>query len=474
MEDMTAMPRRHRRAAGVSASLLAATLLLFAGAHFPALGAEPGLIRLDVTIGKSQVLNLQEAFTRVSVTNPAIADVFVVTPNQILINGKAVGTTSLVAFYPTKTVFFDVVVQSDLALLMERLKQVAPRDQIQVHPAQDAIILEGNVSSERTIAGVVEVASVFAPKGKVVSLLSLTDVKPQQVMLQVHVAEIARAALKELGFSARALGQTFQGATTPGNPFSLALGAVGPVVANGVFGQSSPDFGLAGSNIFLSSASRDYAGVVRALTDRNVLRTLAKPNLVTQSGKEAKFLSGGEFPFPISQDNNTITIQFKEFGVGLVFLPVVQDGENINIKIRPEVSSLDFSQGLVSAGFNIPVIRKNEAATTINLKDGESFAIAGLINNEVRQAVAKIPILGDIPILGALFRSTRFQNNETELLFLVTAKLVKPDAPGGGVDARRLMDLREDEKKDFTLVPGIPGVGDVVTRPFGQSNLPSR
>jgi len=437
-------------------------------------GATPGLIRLDVTIGKSQVLNLQEAFTRVSVTNPAIADVFVVTPNQILINGKAVGTTSLVAFYPTKTVFFDVVVQSDLALLRERLKQVAPRDEIQVHPAQDAIILEGNVSSERTIAGVVEVASVFAPKGKVVSLLSLTDVKPQQVMLQVHVAEVTRAGLKELGFSARALGSTFQGAATPGNPFSLMLGAVGPVVANGVFGQSTPDFGLAGGNIFLSSASRDYAGVVRALTDRNVLRTLAKPNLVTQSGKEAKFLSGGEFPFPVAQDNNTITILFKEFGVGLVFLPVVQDGENINLKIRPEVSSLDFSQGLVSAGFSIPVIRKNEAATTINLKDGESFAIAGLINNEVRQAVAKIPILGDIPILGALFRSTRFQNNETELLFLVTAKIVKPDAPGEGVDARRLMDLREDEKKDFTLVPGIPGVGEVMTRPFGQSNLPAK
>jgi len=474
MGDMTAMPARHRRAARFSIPWLAAILLLLAGAQLPALGAAPGLIRLDVTIGKSQVLNLQEPFTRVSVTNPAIADVFVVTPNQILINGKAVGTTSLVAFYPAKTVFFDVVVQSDLVLLKERLKQVAPRDEIQVHPAQDAIILEGNVSSERTIAGVVEVASVFAPKGKVVSLLSLTDVKPQQVMLQVHVAEVARAAMKELGFSARALGSTFQGAATPGNPFSLALGAVGPVVANGVFGQTSPDFGLAGSNIFLSSASRDYAGVVRALTDRNVLRTLAKPNLVTQSGKEAKFLSGGEFPFPIAQDNNTITIQFKEFGVGLVFLPVVQDGENINIKIRPEVSSLDFSQGLVSAGFNIPVIRKNEAATTINLKDGESFAIAGLINNEVRQAVAKIPILGDIPILGALFRSTRFQNNETELLFLVTTKLVKPDAPGAGVDARRLMDLREEEKKDFTLIPGIPGVGDVVTRPFGQSNLPTR
>ena len=473
MGDTTAMPRRHDRAARVCL-LLVATLLLLAVAHPPGVGAQPGLIRIEVTIGKSQVLNLQEPFTRVSVTNPAIADVFVVTPNQILINGKAVGTTSLVAFYPTRTVFFDLVVQTDLALLKERLKQVAPRDDIQVHPAQDAIILEGNVTSERTIAGIIEVASVFAPKDKVVSLLSLTDVKPQQILLQVHVAEIARAALRELGFAMRALGKTFQGAAFPGNPFSLPLSTIGPVVANGIFGQSSPDFQLLGSNIFLASGNRDYAGVVRALSDRGVVRTLAKPNLVTQSGKEAKFLSGGEFPYPVAQENNTVTVQFKEFGIGLVFLPVVQDGENINLRIRPEVSTLDFSQGLQSGGFNIPVIRKNEAATTINLKDGESFAIAGLINNEVRQAVAKIPVLGDIPILGALFRSTRFQNAETELLFVVTAKLVKADAPGAGVDARRLMDLREDEKKEFTLVPGIPGVGDVVTRPFGQSNLPAK
>ncbi len=465
---------RAYRGARVISLLLALGLLLTGLGGTVALAADPALLRLEVTIGKSQVLNLQEPFTRVSVTNPAIADVFVVTPNQILINGKAVGTTSLVVFYPNRTVFFDVLVQTDLALLRERLKQVAPRDNIQVHAAQDAIILEGNVSSERTTAGAVEVAGVFAPKGKVVSLLSLTDVKPQQVLLQVHVAEIARAALKELGFSARALGQSFQGAAFPGNPFALAIGAVGPVVANGVFGQTSPDFSLGGSTIFLSSGHRDYAGVIRAMSDRNVLRTLAKPNLVTQSGKEAKFLSGGEFPYPVAQQNNTISIEFKEFGVGLVFLPVVLDGETINLRVRPEVSSLDFSQGLQSNGFNIPVIRKNEAATTINLKDGESFAIAGLINNEVRQAVAKIPVLGDIPILGALFRSTRFQNNETELLFLVTVKLVNADSPGGGPDPRRHMDLRPEEKKDFTLVPGIPGVGEIVTQPFGQSNLPAK
>jgi pilus assembly protein CpaC len=205
-----------------------------------------------------------------------------------------------------------------------------------------------------------------------------------------------------------------------------------------------------------------------------MLRTLAKPNLVTHSGKEAKFISGGEFPFPVAQQNNTITIEFKEFGVGLLFTPVVQDGETISLKVRPEVSSLDFTQGLIATGFRIPVIRKNQAFTNISLKDGESFAIAGLINNEVRQVVSKIPLLGDIPVLGALFRSTEFQNNESELLFLVTVKLVKP-APVGSAsvpDPTKLMDLRERERKEFTLVPGFPGVGDVVDRPFGKSNLP--
>jgi pilus assembly protein CpaC len=472
------MSRRDRRGGRTSLWLLIPLLLLAVG-QSSALAAESGLIRLDVTIGKSQVLNLQEPFTRVSVTNPAIADVFVVTPNQILVNGKSVGVTSLVVFYPTKTVFFDLVVQTDLGLLRERLKQVAPRDDIRIHPAQDAIILDGTVSSDRTIAGAVEVAQVFAPKGKVVSLLSLTDAKPQQVLLQVHVAEIARSALKELGFSFRALGSAFMGAAFPGSTFINTLGSLGPVTQGGFPGvvagsQSGPDFPFNGGNLFLSSGQRDYAGIVHALAERDALRTLAKPNLLTQSGKEAKFLSGGEFPFPVAQTNNTITIEFKEFGVGLLFTPLVVDGETINLKVRPEVSSLDFSQGLQAAGINIPVIRKNVAATNISLKDGESFAIAGLINNEVRQTVQKIPLLGDIPILGMLFRSTRFRNNETELLFLVTVKIVKPDVPGAGPDATRLMDLRPDEKKEFTLVPGIPGVGEVVTRPFGQSNLPAK
>ena len=160
--------------------------------------------------------------------------------------------------------------------------------------------------------------------------------------------------------------------------------------------------------------------------------------------------------------------------MGLLFTPVVVDGETITLKIRPEVSSLDFSQGLVTNGFAIPVIRKNQAATNISLKDGETFAIAGLINTEVRQAVAKIPLLGDIPILGALFRSSRFVNNETELLFLVTVKLVKPEPVGSPAvpEAAQMLEMRPKEKSEFTLLPGIPGIGEVMDRPFGQSELP--
>jgi pilus assembly protein CpaC len=295
-------------------------------------------------------------------------------------------------------------------------------------------------------------------------------------MLQVHVGEVARQGLRELGFSIRAIGSTLQAGLFPGNPFAVPLGSLGVITPPGydtsVIGTQSPDFGFAGSNFFLSNGPRDYAGVVRALAERNLFRTLAKPNLVTESGKQAKFLSGGEFPYPVSQEEGTITVQFKEFGVGLVFTPVVVDGETIRLQVLPEVSSLDFSQAIVSAGISIPVLRKNQAFTHIHLKDGESFAIAGLINNEVRQAVAKIPILGDIPIIGALFRSVRFQNNESELLFLVTVKLVKPSPVGtAAVDPARMMELRDAERKEFTLVPGIPGVGEVVERPFGTSNL---
>jgi pilus assembly protein CpaC len=376
--------------------------------------------------------------------------------------------------------FFDVMVHTDVDLLRERLAQIAPRDEIQVYPTQDALVLSGNASSSLVIDQAAEIASVFAPKGKVINLLTLAEPKPLQVMLQVHIAEVVRSALRELGFSGRALAGTLIGAAFPGTPF--VLGTIGGILETAnqnatIVGASTPDFGFQGQNIFLSSPNRDYAGVVHALAERNLLRTLAKPNLVTQSGKEAKFISGGEFPYPVAISSTAIGVEFKEFGTGLVFTPVVVDGETISLRLLPIVSELDFANGVrASNGLLVPSIRKNQAFTTISLKDGESFAIAGLIKNNVRQLVDKIPLLGDIPVLGALFRSTSFRNDESELVFLVTVKIVKPTAPGvaEAPDPLKILELREKERKEFTLIPGIPGVGNPVDRPFGESNLERR
>ncbi len=448
---------------------LLVTNLVLTGAYVNMAAAAQGPVRINVTIGKSQVLELKEAFDRVSVTEPKIADVFVVSPNQILINGKAVGVTSLVVFYPQKTQFFDLLVQTDLDLLRERLEQLAPRDsdKIEVRAAQKAVILQGAVSSEEFIPAASAVAAAFAEKGNVISLLSLKDTRPPQVLLQVQVAEVARAALRELGFSFRLLGDTFQGGAFPGTPFFPPLGLISDPTA--------PDLAFSDlANLFFASDDRDYAGMVRALAERDLLRTLAKPNLVTESGKEASFLSGGEFPYPVAQEaGESVTIEFKPFGVRLTFLPVVVDGIRINLRVEQEVSTLDFANTVVTAGTEVPTVRKNAAFTTVDMRDGESFAIAGLINNAVRQAVAKIPLLGDIPILGALFRSTRFQKDESELLFIVTVKLVEAPPPGSPMapDPAKLLELTEAEKEEFTLVPGIPGVGEVVEHPFGESRL---
>jgi pilus assembly protein CpaC len=435
------------------------------------------VMRFEVTIGKSQVVDLKEPFTRVSVTNPAIADIFVITPNQILINGKAAGVTSLVVFYPSKTMYFDLVVQTDVGLLRERLNGIAPRSEIQVQATKDAIILNGTVNSEELIGHAERVAEIFAPK-KVVNLLKVGEVRTHQVLLQVHVAEVARRALNEFGVSWKAIGSSFMGAAFPGSVFLPGLIPSGTL--SGVPG-GDPDFAFSDlATFFLASGNRDYAGIVRALAERDLLRTLAKPNVITVSGKEARFLSGGEFPFPVTSPSGTgvtVTIEFKPFGVQLVFTPVVREDQTITLNVAPEVSSLDFSQGLQVAGFTVPVIRSNRAGATLELKDGETFAMAGLINTTVRQQVAKTPLLGDIPILGALFRSTRFQNDETELLFLVTTRLVKPFAPGEGPDPTKLMDLRDSERDPNTgintFVPGIPGVGEVIEKPFGESGLSS-
>jgi pilus assembly protein CpaC len=437
-------------------------------------GTSARVLRIDVTIGKSQVLDFKDPFNHISVTNPAIADIFVVTPNQVLINGKTAGVTSLVALYPDKTMYFDVVVQTDIGLLKERLKTVAPRDEIDVRVAKDTIILSGNVGSEDTIGQIGAVADIFAPK-KVLNLLKAGDVRTHQVLLQVHVAEVDRRALNAFGVSWTAIGKSFMGAAFPGSVFVPGLSPFGSLLP----GTNSPNFAFSDlMTFFVASGNRDYAALVTATSQQGLLRTLAKPNLITLSGKEAKFLSGGEYPYPVAQGTGggtTITIEFKPFGVQLVFTPVVREDQTIALKVAPEVSSLDFSQGVNQNGYTVPLIRSSRAATTLELKDGETFALAGLISTAVRQQVAKVPFLGDIPILGALFRSTNFAKDESELLFIVTPRIVKPFAPGEGPDPEKLFGLRESERDKYiginTMVPGIPDVGALIERPFGESNL---
>ncbi len=438
-------------------------------------GTSPRVMQFEITIGKSQVVDLKEAFTRVSVTNPAIADIFVITPNQILINGKAAGVTSLVVFYPNKTLYFDLVVQTDVGLLKDRLKEIAPRDQIEVQPARDTIILKGNVTSEDLILQAGQVAEIFAPK-KVVNLLKMGEVRTNQVLIQVHVAEVDRKALNEFGVSWTAIGKSFMGAAFPGSVFIPGLSPFGNLLP----GAGSPNFAFSDlMTFFVASGNRDYAAVVTATAQKGLLRTLAKPNLVTLSGKEARFLSGGEFPYPVAQASTgtapTITIEFKPFGVFLNFTPVVREDQTISLQVAPEVSSLDFSQGVTISGTTVPLVRESRASTTLELKDGESFLLAGLVNTVVRQQVSKVPLLGDIPILGALFRSTTFENDESELLFLVTPRIVKPFAPGEGPDPQKLFGLREDERDPYhginTFVPGVPDVGMPIDRPFGESSL---
>ncbi len=439
-------------------------------------GAAPRILRIEVTIGKSQVLDFKDPFNQISVTNPAIADIFVVTPNQVLIHGKAAGVTSLIALYSDKTMYFDVVVQTDIGLLKERLKTVAPREDVDVRVAKDTIILSGNVRSEEMIDQVGALAEIFAPK-KVVNLLRAGDLRTHQVLLQVHVAEVDRRALNEFGVSWSALGKSFQGAAFPGSVFVPGLAPFGALLP----GANTPNFSFSDlMTFFVATGKRDYAALVTATTQNGLLRTLAKPNLITMSGREAKFLSGGEFPYPVSQGTGggtSITIEFKPFGVQLIFTPVVREDQTISLKVAPEVSSLDFSQGISQNGFVVPLIRSSRAATTLELKDGESFALAGLMNTQVRQQVAKVPFLGDIPILGALFRSTNFQKDETELLFIVTPRVVKAFAPGEGPDPQQLFGLRDSERNPYTgintMIPGIPDVGSVLDGPLGESALSS-
>jgi pilus assembly protein CpaC len=373
--------------------------------------------RLRLIIGRSQVMDVPFDVKRVSVGDPGIADVVVLTPHQLYVLGKGSGMTNLlVQGTDQQQMIFDLLVEADLTQLKEKLYTLLPKEAVEVYPAKDGILLKGEVSSSPVLSTALSIAEPFAPK-KVVNLMQVGGL--QQVLLEVRVAEVSRSALNEMRFNYGTVTQDFLLFTNLGQALSLT-GLSFPFT--GVSTQNS-----ASTNLIAGSPQGRIVGFIEALKQKGLVKILAEPNLMAVSGQEADFLAGGEFPIPIPQSgtSNSITVQFKKFGVQLHFIPTVLDSGKISLTVSPEVSELDYTTAIQVGGFVIPGLTTRSASTTVELMDGHALVIAGLIRDDARNLIDKFPVLGDIPILGALFRSSSFQKNETELMILVSPHLVK-------------------------------------------------
>jgi pilus assembly protein CpaC len=373
---------------------------------------------VNVLVGQSRVINFDRPVGRFSVSNPEIAEAVLVTPDQVLVNGKQFGQVNFIAWEQSggNYLVFDVYVRANLSLIDSQIRALFPKDDIRLSQANGSVVLSGSVTSPETAA---QAQSVVEAAGfKTVNMLASPAKGIAQVQLQVQVAEVSRNRLKDLGTSYAYQGQSSGVyANTGGGPSALKE-VVGGVLS-GTFTSALNLFVMAGNT----------ASMIRALQTQGALRQLAEPNLIAMDGEQASFLAGGEFPVPIVQsgsDRSTVTVMFKEYGVRLNFKPTIIDEDHIRLTLEPEVSTIDFANGVKFDGFVIPALRTRRAKTGIELRDGQSFALAGLLDNSEQRSLSKVPVLGDVPVLGALFKSKSYQKQETELIFIVTAQLVKP------------------------------------------------
>jgi pilus assembly protein CpaC len=396
---------------------------------------------LRLKAGQSKVLRLPFAITRISVANPEVADIILTSPREVYVNGLAPGVTNLSVWGSSSFSSARVTVEADVSQLKEKLAQVLPKERIGVMAADQNVVLSGEVSGPVAQQTAINLAASYVggKKEKVINLLNVGGV--QQVMCEVRLAEINRSIGRRIGINFNVIDRT-------GDSFGVSLlnnlTGIGQIVRSFIgtsLGDVEPVF-LGASNTALSQNISGGAGwrtgsvmwtlFFDALKQQGLGRILAEPNLVTTSGQEASFLAGGEFPIPVPQQFQTITIEYKKFGVGLNFTPTVLDNDMIAMKVSPEVSELDFALGeaFTVAGFVVPGLRVRRLSTHVEVKDGQTFALAGLLSDNHRNIINKFPVLGSIPILGTLFRSSDFQKQETELVVLVTPHLVKPMAQG--------------------------------------------
>jgi len=384
--------------------------------------AKPTAKSLSVYANQSVLLESAYDIKRVSIARPETADVMVISPRQLMVIGKTFGTTTLIYWSQEEVATaVEVVVGINLDLVREDLRKIAPDQTFEVTAAGDTLILTGTVGDNVVQTRLAEGARAYVKN--VVNLLRVQKV--EQVLLQVRVSEVDRSIAKELGFNFLFLGSTLVGGIFPPgnfNPLGGAIGAPGLLGPNVAIGEQL--------NAFVTKpGGKDFAVFMRALDDKGGLKILAEPNIVVANGAEGKFLVGGEFPVVIATGTGTtasFSVTYKEYGVRLGFQPKISPNGEIYLHVAQEVSELDFVNAVVLSGFRIPGLKTRKAESGLQLADGQTFVLAGLIDNKVSKQVSKIPLLGDIPILGALFRSTRYKNEETELMVMVTPKIIRP------------------------------------------------
>jgi pilus assembly protein CpaC len=395
----------------------------------------PSAIQIPLTAGRSTVLTTDFDISRIAVTNPAVADATVVQPREVLIDGKGAGTVSLIVWGAGARAQYDVVVSPAITTLQQELQKLFPGEDIRVSASEDAIILSGHISNNQTMLRAGEIAAAAAPKAKIVNMLQLPAVsESEQVLLQVRFAEVNRRALTELGvsFFTSALGfhNNIMRSTTQQYAAPAFDGLQSSKDSNGNLTTSSGTLTFSDFlNLFWFNPKYDLGILVKALKQKGFFQSLAEPNLIAYNGQEASFLAGGEIPVPVVQGvSNAVSIQWKEYGIRLNFKPTIA-GDTIRLKVRPEVSTLDYPNGLSLGGYRIPALSTRRAETDVELRDGQSFAIAGLLDNLSQDDSQKIPVLGDLPVIGALFKSKSTRAERTELMVLVTPRLVRPLNP---------------------------------------------
>jgi pilus assembly protein CpaC len=424
---------------------------------------------LEVPLNKSQVVSADRPIAKALVGSAEIADVLPITDRSVYVLGKKMGTTSLTLYDSAGRVLsiLDIAVGPDVIALNDQLHQLVPGEPIEAHISNDSVVLTGTVNTAGSADRAFQLAKAYAGD-KVINLVSLGS--SQQIMLEVKFAEVNRSSGKDLGiaFSGNSADGSFNFVTGSGS--TLTQGANGKGVLS--LGSITNAFGIASKQFNIGDVSIN--AILNALETRGLAKVLAQPTLIALSGERASFLAGGEFPVPIAQGGlgagtgtgAAITVEFKPFGVSLAFTPTVLGDRTISMIVEPEVSAIDPAASLTLNGITIPGLKTRRASTTLELRDGESFAIAGLLQRDFQATVNQLPLLGSIPILGTLFRSSHFQKGETELLIVVTPHLVAPIKPGQvRLPTDRVLDPRDTDTlllgqpyRPTTVAPAVPPV----------------